>query len=108
MSVEDGLVAHDDGLIAPEVGAWAEAKHRLVSLYATLVCVGNESQVVKASIRGAICESGYSKIRNTSKFIFGSPLLGLQLKDPFDKYVFCEEKPKAARRAKNSGSPSCS
>ncbi len=34
--------------------------------------------------------AGYSKIRGTSKFIFGSPILALTLNDPFDKYIFCE------------------
>jgi three-Cys-motif partner protein len=28
----------------------------------------------------------------TSKFIWGSPILALNVNDPFDKYVFCEER----------------
>jgi len=30
----------EDGLITPEVGAWAEDKHRRVSLYSTLFLPG--------------------------------------------------------------------
>ena len=34
--------------------------------------------------------AGYSRIRDTDRIITGSPINALSLKDPFDKYVFCE------------------
>ena len=37
--------------------------------------------------------AGYARIRGTSKRILGSPIRALLVKDPFDKYVFCEEIP---------------
>lgn len=37
--------------------------------------------------------AGYARVRSTGKLIIGSPLQALTLKDPFDKYVFCEEVP---------------
>jgi three-Cys-motif partner protein len=37
--------------------------------------------------------AGYSRIRGTTRVIRGSPLLALGVKDPFDRYVFCEENP---------------
>jgi three-Cys-motif partner protein len=37
--------------------------------------------------------AGYSRIRGTSKLIAGSPIRALSLKQPFDKYIFCEELP---------------
>ena len=92
MPIEGGDAAHDDGLIAPEVGAWAETKHRLVSLYATLFSSGMKAKWSRRVYVELYAGAGFSKIRSTSKFIFGSPLLGLKLKDPFDKYIFCEEK----------------
>lgn len=67
-------------------------KHRLVSLYATLFASGMKAKWSRRVYVELYARAGYSKIRHTSKFIFGSPLLGLKLKDPFDKYVFCEEK----------------
>jgi hypothetical protein len=30
----------DDGLACPEVGAWTETKHRLITLYASLFATG--------------------------------------------------------------------
>jgi three-Cys-motif partner protein len=37
--------------------------------------------------------AGLGRVKGTSKLITGSPLLALQVADPFDKYVFCEEVP---------------
>lgn len=37
--------------------------------------------------------AGYGRERGTSKLLVGSPLLALAVKDPFDKYIFCEENP---------------
>src|SRR5258708_34283224 len=33
---------------------------------------------------------GLLKIRDTNKFIWGSPILALGVEHPFDKYIFCE------------------
>lgn len=38
---------------------------------------------------------GLLRVRDRSKFLWGSPILALGLKDPFDKYIFCEENPDA-------------
>lgn len=93
MTNDNGVLPHDDRLVSPEVGAWAEEKHRLVSLYSTLFSSGMKAKWSKRVYVELYAGAGYSRIRGTSKFIFGSPLLALKLKDPFDKYVFCEEKP---------------
>jgi three-Cys-motif partner protein len=93
MDIAEFALAHDDGLIAPEVGAWAEEKHRLVSLYSTLFSSGMKAKWSKRIYAELYAGAGYSRIRGTSKFVLGSPLLALKVKDPFDKYVFCEEKP---------------
>ena len=85
------LDAHDDGLYyEDEVGAWVEDKHRLVSLYEALFSTGMKH---KWDVR--VCIDLYSgpgmvRVRGTGKMLWGSPLLALQAKDPFDKYIFCE------------------
>jgi three-Cys-motif partner protein len=83
--------ADDDDLITPDVGAWAEEKHRLVSLYSTLFSSGMKAKWKKRVYVELYAGAGYSRIRGTSKIILGSPLLALKVNDPFDKYVFCEE-----------------
>jgi three-Cys-motif partner protein len=92
MTAEDDVSAHNDGLVAPEVGAWAEEKHRLVSLYSTLFSSGMKGKWSRRIYIELYAGAGYSRIRSTSKFAFGSPILALRVSDPFDKYVFCEER----------------
>src|SRR5438270_9670599 len=85
--------AWNDDLICPDVGAWAEEKHQLVSLYATLFSSGMKGKWGKRVYVELYAGAGFSLIRNSSRIIMGSPLLALKVKDPFDKYIFCEEDP---------------
>jgi three-Cys-motif partner protein len=45
--------------------------------------------------------SGYSKIRDTSRTIAGSPIQALSLDHPFDKYIFCERNPEELEALRN-------
>jgi len=83
----------EDGLICPEVGGWAEEKHRHVSLFATLFSSAMKDKWDKRVYVELYAGAGYSRIRGSSKLIVGSPLLALKVKDRFDRYVFCEEDP---------------
>jgi three-Cys-motif partner protein len=85
--------AFDDGLNCPEVGAWAEDKHRLVSLYATMFSSAMKDKWGKRVYLELYAGAGYSKVRGTQKIIPGSPIRALCIDHPFDKYVFCEEVP---------------
>lgn len=85
----------DDGLYFEDVGAWVEDKHRLVALYEELFSTGMK---YKWDVRMCIdlyAGPGLARIRETNKFLWGSPIRALGVKDPFDKYVFCEEREEA-------------
>lgn len=84
----------DDEFECPEVGAWTEEKHKLVSLYATLFSSGMKDKWRRRVYLELYAGAGYSRIRGTQKVIFGSPLRALAVIHPFDKYVFCEAMPK--------------
>ena len=91
----DGLPEpHADHLALPEVGAWTEEKHRLVSVYAALFSKGMKKKWGKRIYVELYAGAGYSRIRGTQKIIFGSPLRALAAEQPFDKYVFCEAIPR--------------
>jgi three-Cys-motif partner protein len=81
----------EDGLVVPEVGTWAEDKHRLVSLYSSLFSSGMKDKWDSRVYLELYAGAGYSRIRGSGKLIAGSPLRALLVKDPFDKYVFCED-----------------
>lgn len=78
-------------MACPEVGSWAEEKHRLVSLYAKLFSSGMKDKWNRRVYVDLYAGAGYNRIRGTSKIILGSPLRALTLEHPFDKYVFCEQ-----------------
>jgi three-Cys-motif partner protein len=83
----------EDGLIAPEVGPWAEDKHRLVALYSSLFSSGMKGKWDNRVYLELYAGAGYARIRGSGKLIAGSPLRAIQVSDRFDKYVFCEEVP---------------
>jgi three-Cys-motif partner protein len=80
----------DDGLTCPEVGAWTEDKHRMVSLYATMFSSAMKHKWGKRIYLELYAGAGHSRLRGTQKIILGSPLRALSVQDRFDKYIFCE------------------
>lgn len=100
MSRNDTFEPIEDNLICPEVGAWAEDKHRLVSLYSTLFSSGMKEKWDKRVYVELYAGAGYARVRGTSKLIVGSPLRALLVNDPFDNYIFCEEQSEKLRALK--------
>jgi three-Cys-motif partner protein len=90
---KEPLEPSEDGLIVPDVGAWAEDKHRLVALYSSLFSSGMKDKWDDRVYLELYAGAGYARIRSSGKLIAGSPLRALQVSDRFDKYVFCEEIP---------------
>ncbi len=86
---------NDDGLISPDVGGWAEAKYRLLALYDELFSTGMKNKWDQRVYIDLYAGAGYSRIQgtSTSKFLKGSPIIALTVTNPFDKYIFCEERP---------------
>jgi three-Cys-motif partner protein len=93
MATAESFLTSDDGRVCPEVGAWTEDKHRLVSLYSTLFSSGMKNKWGRRIYVELCAGAGKSRIRGTHRTIPGSPLLALGVTDPFDKYVFCEDNP---------------
>ena len=86
------LRVDDDGLISPPVGSWAETKYRLLALYDELFSSGMKNRWDQRVYIDLYAGSGYSHVQGTSKFLKGSPLIALTVANPFDKYIFCEER----------------
>ncbi len=90
LTYELPLPAKDDGLFFDEVGSWVEDKHRLVALYDSLFSTGMKNKWDSRVYIDLYAGPGLLKIRDTNKFIWGSPILALSVKDSFDKYIVCE------------------
>src|SRR5215471_15014661 len=91
-SGSENLRVDDDGLITPEVGVWAETKYRLLALYDELFSTGMKNKWDQRVYIDLYAGAGYSRIQGTSRFLKGSPIIALTATDPFDKYIFCEER----------------
>lgn len=79
-----------DGLPYNDVGIWTEEKHRLVAYYAAQFSGAMKEKFQQRVYIELYAGAGYSRIRDTDRVIPGSPINALGLKDPFDKYIFCE------------------
>ena len=88
----ENLSVEDDQLISPEVGAWAEDKYRLIALYDGLFSTGMKNRWDQRVYIDLYSGTGIARIKGTKRFLKGSPIIALTVVDPFDKYIFCEEK----------------
>lgn len=79
-----------DGLIYNDVGIWTEEKHRLVAYYASLFSAGMKDKWDARVYIELYAGAGYSKVRDRGRIITGSPIQALNLRVPFNKYIFCE------------------
>jgi three-Cys-motif partner protein len=86
------IYAKDDDLIIPEVGSWAINKYQYFGGYCEIFTKTMTPPRWKNLIYiDLFSGSGFSRIRDTGRIIFGSPLIALSTPIPFTKYYFCEE-----------------
>lgn len=83
----------DDGLLTPEVGGWAEKKYRHVHHYADIFSTSMKNKWPCRVYLDLFAGAGRSRLRDSGAIVPSSPLLALGLKDPFDKYIFCDAEP---------------
>jgi len=87
-------VAQDDGLPFMEVGPWAKDKYSLVSLYDSLFSTGMKNKWDSRVYIDLCSGPGLVNIPNSNRFLWGSPIQALSVRDKFDKYIFCERLPR--------------
>jgi three-Cys-motif partner protein len=87
---DNTIEVQPDGIPYNDVGPWTEEKHRLVAYYAAQFSGAMKEKFQKRVYIELYAGAGYSRIRDTDRIIPGSPINALSLKDPFDKYIFCE------------------
>ena len=90
----------NDGLFVSSVGNWVEDKHTLVGLYDHLFSTGMKNKWNCRVYIELYAGSGLAQIRDSQRFVWGSPMIALGLKDPFDRYIFCEENPQSLEALK--------
>src|SRR2546426_6835505 len=81
-----------DGLPTNPIGPWAEDKYRYLGMYAEMFSTGMKNKWDRRVYLDLFSGPGYSTLRDTNRVVLGSPMIALRLPDPFDAYVFADEK----------------
>lgn len=90
MNHEDEAEIPNDGLPIPEVGRWGDTKYGLVALYDKLFSTGMKAKWDNRVYIDLYAGAGFARFRESQKIVYGSPLLALDVPNPFDRYIFCE------------------
>lgn len=83
----------NDDLSTPPVGGWSEDKYRHVQHYAEIFATSMKNKWPCRVYVDLFAGAGRSKLRESGAIVPSSPLLALGIRDPFDKYVFCDADP---------------
>lgn len=81
----------DDGLYMPPVGDWSETKYRLLAAYAQVFATSMKTKWDERVYLDLFAGAG--KARTPSKIVLSSALLALGVRDPFNRYIFCDRDP---------------
>ncbi len=91
LNTNNPALYENDGLILPEVGSWAITKYRNIGTYCSIFSSGMRNKWDSLVYIDLFAGAGKSIIKNTETILPGSPLLALNTRTPFNKYIFCEE-----------------
>ncbi|HEU0143949.1 MAG TPA: three-Cys-motif partner protein TcmP [Nitrososphaera sp.] len=83
----------DDGLYTEPIGAWGEEKYRLVATYARMFATSMKGKWECRVYIDLFAGAGHAHIKNTKRIVPASPMVALDIKDKFDKYIFCDADP---------------
>ncbi|MCI0652557.1 MAG: three-Cys-motif partner protein TcmP [Planctomycetes bacterium] len=97
----------DDGLRLESVAAHSERKYRLIGVLASMFATGMKKKWKCRVYVDLFAGPGRARLEESGRIVAGSPILALDIRDAFDRYVFCEEDPAKlaalAQRVRNLG-----
>ncbi len=80
----------NNGMPISIVGHWAADKYKLIQYYVAEFATSMKMKWGTRVYIDLFAGSGVSKIKNTTKILPASPLIAMNIKDPFDKYIFSD------------------
>ena len=84
----------DDGIFASPIKEHSLDKYRAISLFTNIFSTGMKHKWDTRVFIDLFSGPGKSKLKKTGSIYPGSPWISLTIKDHFNKYIFCELKPK--------------
>lgn len=80
----------NDGLFMPSVGRWAARKYELLHYYCHLFSTSMLDKWDSRVYIDLFAGPGRAKVKGTNQIILTSPLLAIDIDQPFDKYIYCD------------------
>lgn len=84
------ILSTADGFLLPKVGTWAEEKYIRIGNYCEMFSTSMKNKWGSLVYLDLFAGAGKCIISKTGKVLLGSPLLALNARDPYSKYIFCE------------------
>lgn len=84
------LLWKPDGLEVNHSGPWAAEKYALLQNYIDIFSTGMLNKWSERVYIDLYSGPGCTQVRDSGEWLMGSPLLAMSVRDPFDKYIFCE------------------
>lgn len=85
----------DDGRHIPDpVGEWSFQKWKLMGAYCDIFTSAMKYHWDQLIYIDLFAGAGFSEIRNGGGIFYSSSLIAMEVPNPFDKYILCEEDPK--------------
>ena len=91
----------DEDLLLSEVGEWSERKYKLIELYSSMFTSSMKNKWDCMIYIDLFCGSGYSRIKGSTRITATSPILALETKVKFNKYIFCDNDKKKIETLKS-------
>jgi three-Cys-motif partner protein len=80
----------DDGLALPDVGEWGETKYRIIANICEMFATSMKDKWDARVYIDLFAAAGRARIRGRQFIVPTSAMLALQVRNPFDRYIFCE------------------
>ncbi len=80
----------DESVLLSEVGIWSKRKYKLIELYSSMFTSSMKGKWDCRAYIDLFCGCGYSRIKRSNSITSTSPILALETKVKFDKYIFCD------------------
>ncbi len=85
------MLVENDGLVIPEVGAWAKEKYGLVQTYCSMFTGAMKPPKWQALVYiDLFAGAGFGRIKNTSEIVPTSALLAIDIPVRFTRYISCD------------------
>jgi len=80
----------NDGLPIETVGHWSAEKYKLIQHYVSQFATSMKNKWDTRIYIDLFAGCGVSIIKETATIVPASPLLAMNIRDPFDQYIFCD------------------